>query len=176
MVKVASLGAVQENWRNAAERGSIDEITFFGSSIRNLAIGNGSTRIARALDAPDQLVAWTVLQVLQAASDVDHAMLPAAVRFPRLRFLHTLRPLFFRFGWRTIRLSIPTARIEWDPPSFPPATTAILSSASTTFTHSQWIGFRRNLNTACPSCAGLLDQRFQDAERYTNQSPVVQPN
>lgn len=54
-----ALGVVQENWRNATERGNIDEIIFFGSSIRNLAIGNGSTRIGRALDAPDQLVAWT---------------------------------------------------------------------------------------------------------------------
>ena len=54
-----ALGALQENWRNAAERGNIDEIAFFGSSIRDLAIGNGTVRIARALDAPDQLVVWT---------------------------------------------------------------------------------------------------------------------
>src|SRR5208337_2737574 len=54
-----ALGSLQENWRNAAKRGNIDEIAFFGSSIRDLAIGKGSTCIARALDAPDQLVTWT---------------------------------------------------------------------------------------------------------------------
>jgi very-short-patch-repair endonuclease len=58
-----ALEAVQENWRNASERGNIDEIAFFGSSIRNLAIAESSTRIARALDTPDQLVVWTTLLV-----------------------------------------------------------------------------------------------------------------
>lgn len=58
-----ALEAVQENWRNASDRGNIDEIAFFGSSIRSLAIGKSSARIARALDAPDQLVVWTALLV-----------------------------------------------------------------------------------------------------------------
>jgi hypothetical protein len=58
-----ALEAVQENWRNASERGNIDEIAFFGSPIRDLSIGNSGTRIARALDAPDQLVVWTALLV-----------------------------------------------------------------------------------------------------------------
>jgi len=54
-----ALESFRESWGTATERGNIDEIAFFGSSITNLAIGSGSTRIARASDAPDQLVIWS---------------------------------------------------------------------------------------------------------------------
>ena len=54
-----TLALVPPIWDEVKTLGEVDEITFFGGSVRDVSISSAAGRVTRALGAPDQLVIWT---------------------------------------------------------------------------------------------------------------------
>jgi very-short-patch-repair endonuclease len=54
-----TLASIPQIWDEVKALGEVDEITFFGTSVRDVSISSAAGRVTRALVAPDQLVIWT---------------------------------------------------------------------------------------------------------------------
>ncbi len=54
-----TLASVHQIWDEVKTLGEVDEVIFFGASVRDVSISSAVGRVTRALVAPDQLVIWT---------------------------------------------------------------------------------------------------------------------
>ena len=63
-----TLASIAQIWDEAKAFGEIDEIAFFGASVREIPISSAAGRIARALVAPDQLQIWALIYLTNPRS------------------------------------------------------------------------------------------------------------